>query len=54
MQLKTKPYQVLAGKTLERDVVEELLKIEYLKRMGPQVNGNVISQGYLDAARVTE
>jgi len=52
VQLKTKPYQVLAGKTLERDIIEEPLKIEYLERMGPEVNGSVIRQGYLDGARV--
>lgn len=48
MQMKTKPYEILAAKTLGKDIIEEPLKIEYLERMGPSVKGSVVKKGYLD------
>lgn len=51
VQVRTPPYQKLAEKTLAKDIIEEPLKIEYFERMGPDVNGSVIRQGYLDGGR---
>ena len=52
VQFKSRPYQILADKTLGSDIVEEALVIEYLERMGPGVNGSVVKKEYLEGARV--
>lgn len=50
--LKTEPYVKLVQKTLESDIVEEPLKIEYFERFGNQVNGSIFRKGYLDGGRL--